>query len=361
MKILFICKEIDSHLEYRINQLTNHGFEIECLELSTQNMVKNGEKNKIELDNKFSFLEKNRRLKNFSKKLQIKQLFTSLPEYDTINIYKTASLTAPFIDIIKKHAKSYYVTIEEGDITQNRDIKKLFDFSHCLLFDEQLQLESFEEKFGYDEKTLIAHDSNHFFEIIDSVEKEELNKFKTYLNITDEKYTVYCDLGNDINTQKNFIEDILKLPQSLLQKTTFIFNPVSTNIIDKEMLIEYLVDKEFDYLMPDSLLTNEQKAMLLLLADGTIILNGYSEYSSLKPSFYVKNHIYRYGTKNKNPKYEKLKLFIDNFENFENTLTFNEDSVKLINELTEKNREIITKLYHPNITLENYLKIMEIL
>ncbi len=360
MKILFICKEMDSHLEYRVNQLTNHGFEVECLELLTQNIVKNGEKYKIELDNKFSFLEKSAKLKNFSKKLMYRQLFSSILNYDTINIYKTASLTAPYIDIIKKHSKSFYVTIEE-DITNNRDMKKLLESSYCILFDEELQLESFEEKFGYDEKTLIAHDSNHFFELIDSISKDELEKFKNYLNISDKKYTVYCDLGNDINIQKEFIDDVLDLPTSLLQKTTFIFNPVSTDIIDKEMLVEYLVDKKFDYLMPDSLLTDKQKAMLLILSNGTIILNGYSEYSSLKPSFYVENHVYRYGTKNKNPKYEKLQLFIDNFDNFENTITFNQDSVNLINELTHKNKEIITKLYHPNNTLENYLKIMDIL
>ncbi len=361
MKLLFICEKIDSHLKYRLDQLADQNIEAECLVLPTCTLHKNGEEKVIELENRLSFLESRGALQTFAKTVKYKKLFDSLEQYDSINIYKTATLCAPYLENIRKISKSFFVTVEEKTIEHNRHIKKLFEHAHCLLFNSQSQIERFEKEFGYDEKTLIARDSNPLFTIIDAIENREIEKFKNYLNISNTKHLVYCDLGSDSLMQKTFIDDILKLPLQQLTQTTFIFDPEASSLVDKEMLIEYLEDKRFDYLLPDSLLSDKQKAMLFKISKSTIFLPGAGEYNTIQPSLYLKNHLYRYGSNETDPKYKKLELFIDSYENFENAITFNDDSHHLIDELTQKNREIITKLYHPQICLENYLKVLEIL
>lgn len=361
MKLLFICEKIDLYLKHRLDQLTEHGIEADCLVLPKFTLYKNWEKEVFEPDNRLSFLEKNNTLKTVVKTLKYKKLFDSLEQYDTVNIYKSSTLCAPYMDNIRKISKSYFVTVENALIEHNRYIKKLFDNAHCLLFDSQSSLDKFEKEFGYDEKTLIARDSNHFLTLIDALKDSEIEKFKNYLNLSNDKHLVYCDLGSDTVAQKIFIEDLLRLPHQQLKQTTFIFDPGASTLIDKEILIEYLGDKRFDYLLPDSLLNDKQKAMLFKISQSTILLPGSSDYNTLQPSLYVKNHIYRYGDTQPQEKYQKLDIFIDSYENFENALTFNKDSFHLVDELTQKNRETITKLYHPKICLENYLKILEIL
>jgi hypothetical protein len=361
MKLLFICEKIDSHLKYRLEQLESQNIEVECLILPTFTIYKNGKEEVIEIDNKLGFLEKSGALQSLAQTLKYKKLFESLGNYDSINIYKTVRLCEPYLENIRKISKSYFITVENASIKHSRQIKKLFEHAHCLLFNAQSQLERFEKEFGYDEKTLIARDSNHFLTLIDELEESKVEKFKEYLNLSNEKHLIYCDLGSDITQQKAFIDNLLKLPNKQLRETTFIFDPASSSIVDKEMLIEHLEDKRFDYLMPDSLLTEQQRAMLFKISQSTIVLPNSSEYKTLQPSFYIKNHIYQYGTTSNKSKYEKLDIFIDSYENFENAITFNDDSLHLINELTQKNRDIITKLYHPEICLKNYMKVLEIL
>lgn len=361
MKLLFICEKIDSHLQYRLDQLASQNIDAECLVLPTSTLYKKGEEKTIETENRLGFLEKSGALQSLTRKLKYKKLFESLESYDSVNIYKSTTLCEPYLESIRKISKSYFITVEKASIKHSRQIKKLFEHAHCLLFNSQSQLERFEKEFGYDEKTLMARDSNHFLTLIDTLEEKEIEKFKNYLNLANGKHLVYCDLGSVISVQKTFIDDLLKLPNQQLRETTFIFDPASSSIVDKEMLIEHLEDKRFDYLLPDSLLNDTQRAMLFKISQSTIVLSGSSEYRTLQPSLYVKNHLYRYGKAARDSKYQKLDIFIDSYENFENALTFNDASHHLIEELTQKNREIITKLYHPEICLENYLKVLEIL
>jgi len=362
MKLLFICEKIDSHLPYLIDQLTNQNIVAEYLILPTFTLYREGKERLIEPpESGLSFLEESGPLQGLAKTLKYKKFFEMLAHYDSVNIYKSTTLCAQHLDNIRKLSKSYFVTVEDAEIEHNRQNKKLFEDAHCLLFNSQSQLGRFEKEFGYDEKTLLARDGNNFLTLIDGLEARKIEKFKSYLNLSDEKHLVYCDLGSDISMQKTFIDDILKLPTTLLKYTTFIFDSASSSLVDKERLIEHLEDKEFDYLLPDSLLSEEQKAMLFKISQSTIILPGSSERDTLQPLLYMKNHVYRYGDVAKDAKYKKLDIFIDSYENFENALTFNKDSLHLVNELTQKNREIITKLYHPEICLENYLKVLEIL
>jgi hypothetical protein len=197
--------------------------------------------------------------------------------------------------------------------------------------------------------------------MIDNLEKEEVEKFKEYLSLKEENHLVYCDLGSDTQIQKDFIDSICDLSKNLLKTITFVFDPAASTLIDKEILIENLQEKEFNYLLPDSLLTDRQKSILFKISDSTIFLPGGGDYSTLHPSLYVKNHLFRFGSDIVNTKYKKIDIFIDTYLNFESSLTASSDSHHIIDELTQKNHDVINSMYHPKICLDNYLKILEIL
>lgn len=361
MKLLFICESIDLALKHRLDQLTAQNIEAHALVLPKFTIYKNWEKEYIEPKGYFDFFDRLEKLSSILKSFKYKKLFESLQRYDSVNIYKSSTICAPLINDIRKISRSYFVTVENLNIAKNRQIVKMFDSANCILFDNLTTLEKFEKQFGYDEKTLIARDGNHLLSIIDQLEDQEIEKFKSYLNLNMQKKLVYCDLGSDSKMQISFISELLKLPYEQLKWTTFIFDPTSSTLIDKENLVEYLSDKRFDYLLPDSLLTDRQKAMLLKISQNSIILPSSEDYNTLHPSLYTKSHIYLYGVKDKKPFYKKNDIYVDTFENFVNSLTFNPDSHNLMDELLNKNQENVTKLFHPDITLKNYLEILKVL
>jgi hypothetical protein len=344
-----------------MDQLTEQNIEVHALVLPKFTIYKNWDKEQIEPSGYIGFLEKNEKLGAISKNFKYKKLFESLDRYDSVNIYKSSTLCAPLLNSIRKIARSYFITIENFNIAKNRHTTKMFDSASCILFNNLDTLNKFENRFGYDEKTLIARDGNHLLKIIDQLDEQEIEKFKSYLNLDMQKKLVYCDLGSDSKMQISFISQLLKLPYEQLKRTTFIFDPTSSTLIDKENLVEFLSDKRFDYLLPDSLLTDMQKAMLLKISQNSIILPSSDDYNTLYPSMYTKSHIYLYGVKRDKNYYKNNDIFVDTFENFENSLTFNPDSHNLIGELLNKNQESVTKMFHPDVTLKNYLEILKIL
>lgn len=358
MKLLYICEKIDLDLKHRLDQLTAENIETHVLVLPKFTLYKNWEKEVIEpestlgvFDNTFSTL---------SLSLKYKKLFDSLERYDSINVYKCVPLCAPYLEKLKNSAKSYFITCSGERIEKNRANTKLFEKANCILFDDEQSLDQFEIEQGFDEKTLLARNAHPILEVIDNLKTEAIEKFKHYLNIEDTKNIVYCDLGANITLQKTFIETLLSLPTEQLRSTTFIFDPVSSTLIDKEQLVEFLKDKRFDYLMPDALLTDEQKAMLIAISQSTIILPNSPHSNALIPSLYAKNHLYSYEKDAQMDFYKKEDIFIDSFDNFVHMLTYNNGSVQLMDELLTKNKHNITKLFHPKETLGNYLEVLKV-
>ena len=352
-KLLFICEEIDLALKQRLDQFTLQGIETHALVLPEFTIYRNWEEEVIEVESPPNFLDK---IGKFQTNFKEKKILESLESYDSINIYKCSTLCAPLLDNICKISKSYFLTIQNENIEKSRLITKLFDNSFCMIFNTQSDLVEFEKKFGYDEKTFVIKNANHIFSIIDKLFKEKIENFKKYLNLDKDKNLIYCDLGGDIQTQINFINDLERLPKDLLKKSTFLFDLSYSSLVDKEQLIEYLQEKSFDFLMPDSLLSDEYKAMFFTISQMSIVLPTSIPYNTLYPSLYSKSHVYSYGECIK-----KDDIFVDTFENFASSLTRNTHSNELTNELKEKNREIMTKTYHPDVSLENYMEILKIL
>lgn len=361
MKLLFVCEEIDLGLRFRLWQLNSCGNEAHCLLLPKFALYKTPEEEEIiEIEKEKNFLDISDKFEGFSKNLKLKKLFEKLEKYDSVNIYKCASSVAPLLDSIFKISKSYFLTVNDEKIEKSRQISKLFDKANCILFNKEEELERFEVRFGYDEKTLMAIGGNHLFTVIDKVSEKEIDKFIQFLNIDIEKNLVYCDLGKNLNMQIDFIDNLLKLPYKQLKSTTFIFDSKSSSLVDKERLLEYLEDKNFDFLLPDSLLSNEQKAILLIISKKCITLPASNDYDTLYPALYCKSHVYFYEDEVNCIFFKQRDIFIDIFENFENSLTFNSDSYHLVDELLKKNREVVTNMYHPDFSLKNYLGILEV-
>ncbi len=361
MKLLFICQSIDLGLKYRLEALNSSGNVAHCLVLPKFALYKTPEnKELIEIEEGRNFLDISDKFESFSKSLKQKKLFEKLEKYDSVNIYKCATLAAPLLESITKITKSYFITINDEKIEKGRQISKFFEKANCILFNEEDELERFEARFGYDEKTLMAIEGNHLFGVIDKVNKEEIDKFMKFLNIDIDKNLVYCDLGKNLNMQVNFIDNLLKLPYKQLKGITFIFDSKASSLVDKERLMEHLEDKNFDFLLPDSLLTDEQKAILLKISKTCITLPTSFKSETLYPALYCKSHIYFYEDEVESVFFKQKGIFVDIFENFENSLTFNSDSWELVYELLKKNREVVKARYHPNVSLKNYLKILEV-
>ncbi len=361
MKLLFICEEIDLGLRFRLWQLNSCGNEAHCLLLPKFALYKTPEKEEIiEIQEGKNFLDISDRFEGFSKNLKLKKLFEKLENYDSVNIYKCASSVAPLLDSIFKISKTYFLTINDENVEKSRQVSKLFDRANCILFNKEEELERFEGRFGYDEKTLMAIEGNHLFTVIDKVTTKEIDKFTQFLNIDIDKNLVYCDLGKNLNMQIDFVDNLLKLPYKQLKSATFIFDSKSSSLVDKERLLEHLEDKNFDFLLPDSLLSNEQKAILLVISKRCITLPSSSGYDTLYPALYCKSHTYFYDNELMSISFKKRDIFVDIFENFENSLTFNSDSYHLVDELLQKNREVVSNKYHPDASLKNYLRILEV-
>ncbi len=361
MKLLFICEKMDLGLKLRLDQLTQNNIEASCLVLPKFTLYKDWEKEIIESDSGIDILDKTPILSSISKSLKYKNLLSSLDNYDSINIYKCSKMCAPYLDVFKKIIKSYYITVEDDAEIKNRNQKRLYKYASCLLFDCEHKLNSFENKYAYDEKTLIARDSSEIMGIVDDISNLEVHKFKKYLNLDTEKNIVYCDLGTNFDQQIKLINGILKLSKQQIKTTTFIFDSGASTLVDKERLIEYIDSKSIDFLVPDSLLKDKQKAMLLKISKSCIVLPESDEYNTLYPALYTKNHIYYYGNKKDNKLINEHNIFIDTFENFENMQSFNNDSYLLISELLEKNKITIKKLLHPKVVIDKYLEILKIL
>ncbi len=357
MKLLYICNKIDKLLDSRVDELRELDFEIDIVALSSATLHTIDSEKSVDIDHK--------NFQNIFKNLKYKRLFDILDKYDGVVVYKCIEIASSYFDTIKKLSKRYLVVVDKEFDKKSRNITKLLDGSSCILLQDEEALSIFEEQYGYDEKTLIDRKVSYLMLDIDSIRDSELERFQNFLELDLNKSLIYCDLGIDLELQKSFLDDILKLSVDKLRKSTFILDTSSSSIVDKELLFEYLTDKDFDYLLSDSLLSDRQKAMLILLSNSTIILSTKDPYNSLYPSLYVKNHIYRYIESSFNSSVDKIfvdhDIFIDSFENFENTLTYNSDSHHLFEEMLNKNQEEIKKLFHPKLCLKNYLNILEIL
>jgi predicted choloylglycine hydrolase len=74
----------------------------------------------------------------------------------------------------------------------------------------------------------------------------------------------------------------------------------------------------------------------------------------------MSKHIY-YFEEEENEFIKENNLYIDTFENFENSQSTTQGNNSLVSELLKKNSDIINKLYHPKNNEAIYLEILKIL
>ena len=168
-----------------------------------------------------------------------------------------------------------------------------------------------------------------------------------------DKDIVYCDMSGTLQTQMTFIDALLTLPIQRLRQSTFIFHLNAHTLEERKALKAHLEEKNFDYLLIESLITPKQRAILYKIADKSIIL---SHSLALILSLYSKNHTYLYGDIMIDDIYEQESLFVDTFTNFKSK---KEQENVIINDLLESNKQKIQMLFSPNESINRYIEVLK--
>jgi len=207
--------------------------------------------------------------------------------------------------------------------------------------------------YDYEEKHRLIYEGVPLLDELDKISEEEIFKASHAMGFDLDKDIIYCDMSGTLQTQMTFIDDLLTLPIQRLRQSTFIFHLNAHTFQERKALKAHFEEKNFDYLLIESLITPRQSALLYKIADKSIIL---SDSTALISSLYSKNHTYLYGDIMIDDIYEKQSLFIDTFTNFKNK---KEQENIIINDLLKDNKQKVQMLFSSDESINKYIEVLK--
>jgi hypothetical protein len=359
MKILFLYTKFDNALKEKIRQLQAHNAEVSTLSLTEYKLHENGETTYIEPKSTLEFLEKNSsKLRILNRIFKRKKLLNSLEDYDIIDIYKCEQSALFIVDEVREKCYDFFVTISSKEHKPNLLIKQFYKYLYAkarfLLFTRADIKENFPH--DYKEKSRLILEAIPMLEVLDTISEEEIFKASYAMGFDLDKDIIYCDMSGTLIRQLTFIDDLLKLPKNRLRESTFIFHLNRHNLEERKRIKAHLEEKNFDYLLIETLITPKQSALLYKIADKSIILSESETNQTLALSLYAKNHTYLYQDTPIDKLYHDRDLFIDTFENFKKD---NQTNHSIINDLLVKNREIIYELFNSKASIIRYIEVIK--
>lgn len=359
MKILFLYTKFDHALKDKIQLLQAHNAEVSTLSLLEYKLTENGEITYIEPESKLEFLEKNSsKLRVINRIFKRKQLLSSLEDYDIIDIYKCEKSALFIIDEIREKCYDFFVTVSYHDEKTNILIKQfykyLYEKARFLLFTNSADKNRFNDQ--YEEKSRLIYEGISRLDELDKISEEEIFKASYAMGFDLEKDIIYCDMSGTVQNQLAFIDDLLSLPIERLRQSTFIFHLNAHSLDERNALKAHLEEKNFDYLLIESLITPKQSALLYKIADKSIILSSNQNNHSLVLSLYSQNHTYLYGNILLEDVYKEESIFVDTFENFRQK---QEEENVIINDLLKSNQKKIHGLFSPDESINRYIEVLK--
>jgi hypothetical protein len=359
MKILFLYTKFDNALKEKITQLQAHNAEVSTLSLTEYKLHENGKTVYIAPTSKLEFLEKNSgKLRILNRIFKRKKLINSLEDYDIIDIYKCEQSALFIVDEVRQKCYDFFVTYSLEKDQPNLLIKQFYKYLYAkarfLLFNRADAKEHF--SYGYKEKSRLILEAIPMLEELDNISEEEIFKASYAMGFDLENDIIYCDMSGSITGQLTLIDDLLKLPKSRLRQSTFIFHLNRHNLEERKHIKTHLEEKNFDYLLIETLITPKQSALLYKIADKAIILSESESNHTLALSLYAKNHTYLYENVTIDRLYHDNDLFIDTFENFKKE---NRANHGIINDLLSKNAEKIYKLFSSKACINRYIEVIK--
>ncbi len=359
MRILFLYTKIDNALKEKIAQLEAHNAEVSTLSLLEYKLEENGETFYQEPQSKLEFLEKNSgKLRVLNRIFKRKKLLDKLEDYDIIDVYKCEKSALFIVDEIREKCYDYFVTVsqhdEEPNLINKQFYKYLYDKARFLIFDSKALLEDF--PYEVEEKARLIYTPIPMLLELDDISEEEIFKASYAMGFDLDKDIIYCDMSGTLQTQLQFIDDLLQLPTERLRQSTFIFHLNAHSLDERTKIKAHMQDKNFDYLLIETLITPKQSALLYKIADKSIILSDSKQTDALPLSLYAKNHTYLYGDIMIDPLYHDKEFFLDTFTNFRNE---NADENLIINDMIKSNHDKIALYFSPEESINRYIEVIK--
>jgi hypothetical protein len=359
MKILFLYTKIDNALKEKIAQLVAHNAEVSTLSLLEYKLEENGEISYLEPQSKLEFLEKNSgKLRLLNRIFKRKKLLDKLEDYDIIDVYKCEKSALFIVDEIREKCYDFFVTVSHPDsnanIVNRQFYKYLYDKARFLIFESKALLEDF--PYDTQEKERIIYTSIPMLSELDDISEEEIFKASYAMGFDLDKDIIYCDMSGTLQTQLHFIDNLLQLPMERLRQSTFIFHLNAHSLDERTRIKAHMQEKNFDYLLIETLITPKQSALLYKIADKSIILSDSKKTYALALSLYAKNHTYLYGDIMIDPIYHDKEFFIDTFANFQN---HQEDENLIIKDLLQSNHDKIALYFSPQESINRYIEVIK--
>ena len=359
MKILFLYTKMDKALQEKMRKLKENHAEVSTLSLLEYKLEENSETQYLEPPSKLEFLEKNStKLRVLNRIFKRKKLLGTLDDYDIIEIYKCEKSALFIVDEIQEKCYDFFVSVayqaEEDNVLNKPFYKYLYKKAKFLIFDNQDMLDDF--PYQHPEKSRFIPDSIPLLEEMDNISEEEIFKTSHAMGFDMDRDIIYADLSGSLQTQMDFIDDILTLPIERLRQSTFIFHLNQHNLEERQALKKHFAEKNFDYLLIDTLITQRQRALLYKIADKSIILSTDKENQSLPLSLYAKNHTYLYGDIMIDTSYKETDVFLSSFEDFKNQ---SDEENPIISDLIQANQAKIYTLFNPDEIIGQYIEMIK--
>jgi len=338
--------------------LPSKAFSCSTLSLLEYKLTENGEVTYLHQESSLEFLEtKFSKLRILNRIVKRKKLLSSLEDYDIIDIYKCEKSTLFIVDEIREKCYDFFVTVTQQESRTNIITQQLYKYiykkARFLLFTSSESKDTFH--YGDEEKKRLIFDPLIRIPELDKISEEEIFKASYTMGFDLEKDIIYCDMSGTLRKQIRFIDDLLSLPIERLRQSTFIFHLNAHDLQERTRIKAHMEEKNFDYILIESLITPKQSALLYKLADKSIILSSSEQNPALALSLYSKNHTYLYGDISIDAIFKEESLFIDTFENFKSKKE--EDSI--INDLLESNKKKIHTFFSPQESINRYIEVLK--
>jgi len=356
MKILFLYTRFDTALKIKIAKLQNNGIQVSTLSLNECKLTHKGKTSILDIPTKLEFLEKKSpKLRIINRTLKRKKILSSLSHHDVIDIYKCEKTALLLVDEISAKCTHYIVTLssEKQNPLAKTLYKHLYHNAQFILLHTHAQKIHIPLK--YQEKIKLIYEPVPALEEIDFIADEAVFKASFSMGLDLDEDIIYCDMSGSINLQMRLIDDILALPYKRLQHSTFIFHLNHHDLEERRHIKAHLEGKNFDYLLIESLITPQQSALLYKIADKTLLLS-IENNPTFALSLYAKNHTFAYADLKLDPDLQQAGIFLATYDDFKkNTL----DDNLFLEDLLGKNRESAYRLFDPQETIAQYIKVLQ--
>ena len=353
MRILFIYTKIDNTLRDRVKRLREHNAKVDTLSLLEYKLDENGSDVKFEIDSKLEFLEDKGKLRVANRILKRKKLLEQLSAYDIIDIYKCEETAFPLKKQIEDLCCCFFVTLKNEDISfvKRSLYSSLYKEADFLIFSSKDMQNSF--KLGDKSRYRYISEPILLYEDIDNTSNDSISKAYQAMGIDPNKNIIYCDLSSSIDRQLELIDDIASMNRDILLNSTFIFWLSAHDLDERESIKERLLEKNFDYLLVETMMTRKQQALIYKLCNASIILS--DQNSSLPICLYAKHQIFLYKEAKIDDIFKESEFFMKSFDEFID-LDKKSDNT---NVLLEKNHTKAKEIFDPENSIENYISLIK--